>query len=327
SDTHTIQSVLVEVQQQIETFRRMRSEHDALAGLPSGYTDLDKITTGFKGGELIVLAARPGHGKTALALNIAEHIAISADRREHKKSGGGGCAVFSLEMRASELVSRMLCSLAGVSLRDVRNGNLSQGDENNLRDATERLAQSPLFIDDSFTISMAEIRAKCRRLKERYDIECVMVDYIQLISGDSGVDRHELIGRYSRGLKALARELNVPVFALSQLNRQIEQRRGVQQRPMLSDLRESGSIEQDADMVMFIQRDRMLSAEEMKRAQQEAELLEGREKFNFLDVEPATLVVAKNRSGPIGDVTLSFRKSCTRFEAMELNAHAHFASS
>jgi replicative DNA helicase len=213
-----------------------------------------------------------------------------------------------------ELATRLVCCSAGVSLRDVRGGFISAAAENDLADAQEYLAKAPMFIDESFNLSMPEIRAKSRRLKERYDIEAVVVDYLQLIQTDTRIDRHEAIGQISRGLKALARELDIPVIALAQLNRGIEQRRGKQQRPVLSDLRESGSIEQDADLVMFIQRDFMFDmAKQSERAEESAHMSD-EDKHRAYDVEEATLIIAKNRSGPTDDVKLAFRKSCTRFE-------------
>jgi len=328
AQTKNLQDLLREVSKQLEYFKKLRSEANAMPGLTSGFRDLDRVTTGFKGGELIVLAARPGHGKTSLALNLAQHIALSADDRIAKRADGrrdyrqpGGVAFFSLEMTTVELATRLVCSEAGVSLREVRSGSITPGQEIDLHNALMQLGNAALFIDDSFNLSMTEIRAKSRRLKDKYDIEMVVVDYLQLVQGDPRLERHELIGMITRGLKALARELDIPVVALAQLNRSIESRRGAQQRPMLSDLRESGSIEQDADMVMFIQRDRMLDAkaqEEHRNAM--AMVADERTRAQLDDVEPATLVVAKNRSGPVDDVKLQFRKSCTRFEAA-LNEH------
>ncbi len=319
-NAHSMQELLVQFQEQLEHFKRLRSENNAVSGLPTGYKDLDRISTGFHPGQLLVLAARPGHGKTSLALNIAAHVAASAHNREN----GGGVAFFSLEMTGVELVSRVLCSEIGMSLRDLREGRITKAQERSLTSAKEALASYPFFIDDSFTLNMTEIRAKCRRLKERYNIEFVIVDYLQLIHGSDSKDRHEQIAIISRGLKALARELQVPVLALSQLNRSIEQRRGVQQRPMLSDLRESGAIEQDADMVMFIQRDRMLDASKLHEAQEAAKMLDEVEAREALDIEEATLIVAKNRSGPVADVDMYFRKSCTRFEPKERRALESF---
>lgn len=328
-DSRNIVELLGEFQVQLEAFKELRLSNDAVVGLPSGFKDLDRISTGFHPGQLLIMAARPGHGKTSLALNLATQIALAAPDRENRREGGGdgGVAFFSLEMTGVEIVSRVLCGEAKVSLKDVRQGNISKLEERALQEAKERLMLAPLFFDDSFTISMTEIRAKARRLKQKHNIEMVVVDYLQLISGDSGKDRHEFIGQITRGLKALARELEIPVLALAQLNRKIEDRRGVAQRPQLSDLRESGSIEQDADMVMFIQRDRMLDAAAMAQAQENARaILDEQERFNYLNIEPATLIIAKNRSGPVDDVQMSFRKSCTRFEAAADAARHHFAS-
>ena len=309
-----------------------------MRGLPSGFSDLDRITTGFKGGELLILAARPGHGKTSLALNIAENIAISAADRHNKRATKrgedpesykkpGGVLFFSLEMTGVELATRLVCSCARLSLRDVRSGMISRGQEQDLVEAEGLLQNAALFIDDSFNLTMAEVRAKSRRLKESADIEVVVVDYLQLIQGDLKLDRHEQIGMITRGLKALARELEIPVLAMAQLNRSIEQRTGARQRPMLSDLRESGSIEQDADMVMFIQRDNVLDNKKQDQQQKaKAQIEDADEREARFDVEPATLIIAKNRNGPVDDVRLMFRKSCTRFEKADAAALAAFES-
>ncbi|NUQ35892.1 MAG: replicative DNA helicase [Planctomycetaceae bacterium] len=318
SETQSVPKLLEKVREQIELFRKLRLGSGEVPGLPSGFKDLDRLLTGFKGGELLVLAARPGHGKTSIALNIAEHAALTA--AERREDGRGGVLFFSLEMTGVELVSRMLCSMSGVSLREVRLGSLTPEQLHAIEEAQRGtrgrpgLAHAPLYIDDSFLLSMTEIRAKARRLAEKSGIELIVVDYLQLINGDMRLDRHEQIGIVSRGLKSLARELDVPIIALAQLNRSIEQRRGVQQRPMLSDLRESGSIEQDADVVMFIQRERLLDAAKRDEAEKSADAYAGEEREEQLDIEPASLIVAKNRAGPTGDVELVFRKSCTRFE-------------
>lgn len=338
SQTHSLTSLIAQVQEQIAYFKRLRSENDAVPGLPSGFSDLDRITTGFKGGELLILAARPGHGKTSLALNIAENIAISAADRHNKRATKrgedpesykkpGGVLFFSLEMTGVELATRLVCSCARLSLRDVRSGMISRGQEQDLVEAEGLLQNAALFIDDSFNLTMAEVRAKSRRLKESADIEVVVVDYLQLIQGDLKLDRHEQIGMITRGLKALARELEIPVLAMAQLNRSIEQRTGARQRPMLSDLRESGSIEQDADMVMFIQRDNVLDNKKQDQQQKaKAQIEDADEREARFDVEPATLIIAKNRNGPVDDVRLMFRKSCTRFEKADAAALAAFES-
>lgn len=327
-DTKSVLDILKEFRDQVAYFKRLRSENNSVPGLPSGYKDLDVVTTGFKKGELIIMAARPGHGKTSLALNIATNVALTAQRR--RDDGKGGVAFYSLEMRAVELISRVVCSEAKVNLKDVRSGTISPSQERSLDETQQELAQTPFFVDDTFDLSMPEIRAKSRRLKERYDIELVVVDYLQLLQADSRLDRHEQIGVISRGMKGLARELEIPVIALAQLNRSIESRRGAAQRPMLSDLRESGSIEQDADIVAFIQRDQMLSPEARVRAEEDlrAERVHmSEDEFEaHKDIEPATLIIAKNRSGPISDVQLMFRKSCTSFEPAEERYRRTFGS-
>lgn len=315
SEIKAVAPLVAESEKQAEQFKTLRYTNDQIPGITSGFRDLDRITTGFKGGELIIIASRPGHGKTSLALNMATAVALSE----------GTVAMFSLEMTGVELVSRMVCSMADVGLKKIRLGETSNHDEDKLVAARKSLSATSMFIDDSFSLTMSDIRAKCRRLADKKDLSIVMVDYLQLIHVTGKLDRHEQIGTISRGLKALARELNVPVIAMAQLNRSIEQRRGSFQRPMLSDLRESGSIEQDADVVMFIQRDRMLDAAKYDEAATQAEAMDANAREQFDDVEPATLVVAKNRSGPIGDVGLMFRKGCTRFEAGVKYAEASFA--
>lgn len=314
SEIKPVADLVVESERQAEQFMAMRYSNDKVPGVSSGFADLDRITTGFKPGELIVIASRPGHGKTSLALNIASSVALE----------GSTVAFFSLEMTGVELVSRMVCSIADVSLKRIRLGEVGQVEASRLDAARQSVSASSMFIDDSFSIGMPEIRAKCRRLAAKHDIGIVMVDYLQLVHVTGRLDRHEQIGIISRGLKALARELGTPVVAMAQLNRSIEQRRGSFQRPMLSDLRESGSIEQDADMVMFIQRDRMLNAEKHEEAEASAAAMESAEREKYENIEPASLIVAKNRSGPIGDVGLVFRKSCTRFESASTHAEHYF---
>jgi replicative DNA helicase len=306
-ETHSVQALIQQVMDQQAKMREWRNTHDGslLPGLSSGYSDLDQFTTGWKPGELVIIGARPGQGKTSLMLNLAENIALeTASRRD---DGKGGVLLFSLEMTGSELVQRMLCANAGVDLRRVKLGMYSREEETQLKDATARFAQAAVFVDDSFTLNLSEIRSKSRRMKERHDIEIVFVDYLQLVKDDDRLDRHLQIGNISRGLKALARELGVPVVAAAQLNRGVEQRSSREKRPMLSDLRESGSIEQDADQVLLIHRK------------------EGEDAVQNDEVAESELIVAKNRNGPTGDVSMLFRKRFTRFELRQ-NIPTNWAS-
>ncbi|MCA8911318.1 MAG: replicative DNA helicase [Planctomycetes bacterium] len=295
--THTVQALIQQVMDQQAKMREWRLSHDghALPGLSSGYSDLDAFTTGWKAGELIVIGARPGQGKTSLMLNLAENIALDVHNR--REDGKGGVLVFSLEMTATELVQRVICSNAGVDLKKVKLGLYNREEEGELKEATQRLAQAAIFVDDSFTLNMSEIRSKARRMKERHDIECIFIDYLQLVKDNDRLDRHLQIGNISRGLKALARELDIPVITAAQLNRGVEQRSSREKRPMLSDLRESGSIEQDADQVLMIH-----------KKESEEGLIDTNE------LAEVDLIVAKNRNGPTGDVEMLFRKRFTRFE-------------
>lgn len=306
-ETHSVQALIQQVMDQQAKMREWRNTHDGsmLPGLSSGYSDLDQFTTGWKPGELVIVGARPGQGKTSLMLNLAENIALeTASRRD---DGKGGVLLFSLEMTGSELVQRMLCANAGVDLRRVKLGMYSRDEEALLKEATARFAQAAVFVDDSFTLNLSEIRSKSRRMKERHDIEIIFVDYLQLVKDDDRLDRHLQIGNISRGLKALARELGVPVVSAAQLNRGVEQRSSREKRPMLSDLRESGSIEQDADQVLLIHRK------------------EGEDAVQNEEIAETELIVAKNRNGPTGDVSMLFRKKFTRFDLRQ-NIPTNWAS-
>lgn len=264
----------------------------ALTGVPSGFRDLDRLTAGFQPADLIVLAARPSMGKTALALNIAQHAAIAE---------GVPVAVFSLEMSREALVQRMLCSESKVDSSRVRTGRLSNEDYTNLARGAGHLNTAPIWIDDTPALSPIELRAKIRRLHAEVGIGFVVLDYLQLMSGPSRTEnRQQEISAITRALKAIAKEVGIPLMALSQLSRAPEQREG--NRPRLSDLRESGAIEQDADVVLFIFR------EEMHRSPQEIEEkgLAGK----------AELIVGKQRNGPTGSVDLYFHKAFTAFESV-----------
>jgi replicative DNA helicase len=280
---------LVHIKNIVESsFQRIEQRYenrDSLSGVPSGFYDLDALTSGFQPSDLIIVAARPSMGKTALCLNLAQHIAI-----EHKIP----VAIFSLEMSKEQLVQRMLCSEASIDANRLRTGHLHTNDWTHLAMAMGRLGEAPIFIDDSALLNVLEIRAKARRLKaEMKGLGLIIVDYIQLLQGRKQTDnRVQEVSEISRSLKTLARELNTPVIALSQLSRAVEARQN--KRPMLSDLRESGSIEQDADIVMFIYRDDYYNPESEKRGE-------------------AEIIISKQRNGPTGTVDLLYQSSITRF--------------
>jgi replicative DNA helicase len=282
------------VVQAIGAIEELYSRRGSITGLSTGFDVFDKMTDGLHGAEMIVVAARPSMGKTALAMNIAEHIAI-----ELKKP----IAVFSLEMSSQQLVQRLLCSRARVNLGRVRDGFLSERDFPALQTAASKLAESKIFIDDTSGLTILELRAKARRLKSQHDIQAIFIDYLQLLRSPSkrALDNRQLeIAEISAGLKSLAKELNVPVVVLAQLNRNPEQRTGDSRgRPRLSDLRESGSIEQDADLVGLLVRE-----EYYADSDEEKKEVAGR----------STLIIAKQRNGPVGDVPLTFLKEYTRFE-------------
>jgi len=261
-----------------------------VTGLATGYHELDDLTCGLQNGEMIIVAGRPSMGKTSLALNIAEHLGVAE---------GKGVAVFSLEMGRQALAERFLCSVGEVDAQLVRKGMLKTQDYQTLVDACGTLSEAPIFIDDTAALTPLELRAKARRLKSRGDIKCIMVDYLQLMHMGGRVEsRQQEITTISRYLKGLARELDVPVMVLSQLNRSPEGREG--HRPRMSDLRESGSIEQDADVVMLLHREDYYKRND-----------EGYDPDNT-----AELIIAKQRNGPTGSVKLIFREKITRFENM-----------
>jgi replicative DNA helicase len=258
-----------------------------VTGVPTGFQDLDRMTSGFQPGDLVVIAGRPSMGKTALALNIAQKASSET---------GDPTAVFSLEMSKEQLSLRMLSAEARIDSSRMRGGFLRESDLARINRAAGALYDIPVYIDDSPAVSVLEIRAKARRMKLEKNLGLVVVDYLQLMRGRASAERRELeISEISRSLKALAKELHVPVVALSQLNRKVEER--TNKRPVLSDLRESGAIEQDADVIIFIYRDKVynkeLNPEEMLRAE---------------------LIVSKQRNGPTGTVNLTFLEEYTRFE-------------
>jgi replicative DNA helicase len=282
----SIQSILPTSYEQIE--ERFNNK-GSLLGVSSGFYDLDSLTSGFQKSDLIITAARPSMGKTAFCLNIATHVALY----EKKPT-----LIFSLEMSKEQLVQRMLCSEAEVDAQRIRTGEIHPQDFVKISQAMGRLGDSPLFIDDTPGISLMEVRAKARKLKmEQGDLGLIVIDYLQLMEarqGGKGNDnRVQEISAISRGLKGIARELKTPVIALSQLSRAVESRQ--EKKPMLSDLRESGSIEQDADLVMFLFRDEYYTKE--------------------LSEKPgiASVIIAKQRNGPVGEIELLFRNSITKF--------------
>ena len=271
---------------------------EPILGLPSGFRDLDNVTTGFYGSDFIVIAARPAMGKTSLVLNFALHIA-----RQEK----GAVALFSLEMSGQQLVRRIISTIAQVPMGTLKKANLSGHDYQRLADACEELYTLPVYVDDSSDINPLDMRGKCRRLKADQGLALVVVDYIQLMRGNNRrpENRNQEIGEIARGLKAMAKELDVPVIALSQLNRAVESREN--KRPMLADIRESGSIEAEADMVMFIFRE-----EYYKRKQADA-----MDKWNPDSADVAELIIGKHRNGPTGTVLLGFQPAYTRFTLLD----------
>jgi replicative DNA helicase len=279
-----------------ETFERIEALQNSpggVTGVGTGFPDLDNMTSGFQAGDLIVIAARPSMGKTSFVLNIAQNAAIGP---------GVKVAIFSLEMSKSQLVERLLCSEARVDLQRLRKGKLGADEFNRLATAAAHLNQAGIWIDDTPAISILEMRAKARRLKSETDLQMIILDYMQLMSSSGRSEsRVQEVSQISRGLKALARELEVPVVALSQLSRATEQRTG--NRPQLSDLRESGAIEQDADVVMFLFREDYYLVQQGKA--EEARDKEGQ----------TELIVAKQRNGPTGTVPLQFNRAYTRFDS------------
>ena len=270
----------------IDTIEKLYDRKEAITGVPSGFRDLDQYTAGFQRSDLVIVAGRPSMGKTSLALNVAMNAAEE----------GVPSAIFSLEMSKEQIALRLLCSKARVNLKSLRTGYLNQDDWGRLITAAGVISEAPLYIDDTPAITSIELRAKARRLKKEKDLGLVVIDYLQLMKGTGRSDapREQEISEISRSLKALAKELDVPVIALSQLNRKVEER--TNKRPQLADLRESGAIEQDADVILFIYRD---------------------EVYNKSDENPkkgqAEIIIGKQRNGPIGMVMASFDAHCSTF--------------
>ena len=282
-DVQPITNLLMETVEQLE-FRY--NNKGSYTGVPSGYYDLDALLAGFQKSDLIILAARPSMGKTAFALNIAQNVGIVQKVP---------VLIFSLEMSAAQLTQRILCSEAEIDAQRARTGELNGSEWEKIANVMNRLHEAPILIDDSSGITLSDIRAKARRVKTKYpDLGMIIIDYLQLIEDKTMLDRNQAISGISRGLKSLARELNVPIISLSQLSRKVEDR--TDKRPMLSDLRESGAIEQDADVVMFVHREGYYDKEnpELKNK--------------------AQIIVAKQRNGPVGEVDLLFFGATTKFK-------------
>ena len=285
-DFSHIRDVLLETFDDIERIAKSEGE---ITGIPTGFVDLDYRTSGLQPSDLVLVGARPSMGKTAFALNVVQHAAV----RKHKCS-----AIFSLEMSKKQLVNRMLSCEAGVESEKLRSGKLEDSDWEKLAMALAPLSEAPIYIDDTPGITLAEMRSKCRKLKMDKGLDLIMIDYLQLMSGSgrNGDNRQQEISDISRGLKALAREMQAPVVALSQLSRALEAR--ADHRPMLSDLRESGAIEQDADVVMFLYRDEYYHPETE-------------------DKNIAEIIIAKQRNGPTGTVKLAWLGQYTKFANLQ----------
>ena len=280
-----IPPIVSDVYKQIEELSNRKAP---VTGLETGFVDLDRMTAGLHPSDLIIVAARPGLGKTSLCLNIAEHLAL----RKRKTVG-----IFSLEMSKEQLVKRFLSSEARIDQQRINTGFLSKDDWTRLGQVSGALSEAKIFIDDTASINISELRSKSRRLSLEHGLDLVIVDYLQLMSGSAQryENRTQEIGQISRGLKGIAKDLNIPLIAVSQLSRAVESRRGDDRRPQLSDLRESGSIEQDADIVMFIYR------EEMANPTEENQGL-------------AELIIGKQRNGPTGIIQLAFSRQFTKFD-------------
>ena len=288
----SMSSVTAKFRQQLE---ELKTKDDGLTGVPTGFLALDRLTSGWQPSDLLILAARPGMGKTSFVLALAKNAAMDFNK---------GVAIFSLEMSDIQLVQRLISLEAEISGHKMRKGNLEEYEWQQLYTAIEKMADIPIFIDDTPGINIFELRAKCRRLKAQYDIQMVIIDYLQLMSGggDHKGNREQEVSAISRGLKALAKELNVPAIALSQLSRAVESRGGTK-KPMLSDLRESGSIEQDADMVMFIYRGEYY------------QILEDEEGESLIGI--GEIVVAKNRHGALETIKLRFINEFAKFADLD----------
>ncbi len=283
------------VKQALKNIEEAGKREDGLSGVPSGFTDLDRMTSGWQRSDLVIVAARPSMGKTALVLSMARQMAV-----DHKTA----VAFFSLEMSSVQLVNRLIVAESGISSEKIRNGKLDPHEWTQLVVKIKDLTDAKIFIDDTPALSIFEFRAKCRRLKAQYDIGIIVIDYLQLMTGPTETkgNREQEVSTISRSLKAIAKELNVPIIALSQLNRSVETRGG-NKRPQLSDLRESGAIEQDADVVIFIHRPEYYG------------FTEDEEGNSLLGL--AEIILAKHRNGAVGDIKLRFQKEMARFSDLD----------
>jgi replicative DNA helicase len=295
---------------QAELARIEAADGKGISGVPTGFHDLDKLLSGLQKGEMLILAARPSMGKTALALNLAEQVARGGrGPNEAPKGAPVPVGVFSLEMSKGSLVQRLLSAFSQVDSQSIRTGHLSPSERATLRTCAEGLSETPLFIDDTPGLSVLQLRSRARRMVAQHNIGCIIVDYLQLLSapGSARESRQVEVSAISRGIKALARELEVPIVCLSQLNRASEQREG--NRPRMSDLRESGSIEQDADVVLLLHREDYYHRGEPAWDPNHVDFNEeNREKLNL-----AELIIAKQRNGPTGTVQLTWDSRTTRF--------------
>ena len=283
-DYHSLRDVLTGT---LEAIERLHEDHREITGVPTGFPDLDRLTSGLQPSNLVIVAARPAVGKSTFGLDVARHAAVRA---------GVPTVVFSLEMSRTELVQRLMCAECTVDMQRLRTGRMEESDWTRLTRSLGKLADAPLFIDDSPGTTMMEIRAKCRRLKQRHGLGLVVVDYLQLMQPSKRFEnRQQEVSEISRSLKLLAKELEVPVIAISQLSRQTESRSD--RRPMLSDLRESGALEQDSDVVLFIYRDELYDPESARKGE-------------------ADFILAKHRNGPTDTVTVTFQGQYSRFAPM-----------
>ncbi|MDO4535397.1 MAG: replicative DNA helicase [Clostridium perfringens] len=286
SDFEPLSNILERGFEQIEALFNNKGE---VTGVGSGFKDLDELTSGFQKGDMVLIAARPSMGKTTFALNIAEHAALRQ---------GKSVVVFSLEMSKEQLAYKLLCSEANVDMLKLRTGDLEDKDWENIARASGPLSSAKIYIDDTAGVSIMEMRSKCRRLKMEYGVDLILIDYLQLMSGSGEESRQQEVSEISRNIKAIAKEMQCPVIALSQLSRAPEQR--ADHRPMLSDLRESGSIEQDADLVMFLYRDEYYNKETEEK-------------------NVAECIIAKQRNGPVGTVKLAWIGQFSKFGNLEHN--------
>lgn len=289
-NTSDFEAMSVVLERGFEEIERIYNNKGETTGVPSGFRDLDDKTSGFQSGDMVLIAARPSMGKTTFALNLAQYAALRS---------GKSVAIFSLEMSKEQLAYKLLCAEANVDMLKLRTGNLDEKDWENIARASGPLADAKIFIDDTAGISIMEMRSKCRRLKMEHGIDMILIDYLQLMSGSggSGDNRQQEVAEISRSIKAIAKEMKCPVIALSQLSRAPEQR--ADHRPMLSDLRESGSIEQDADLVMFLYRDEYYDKETE-------------------DKNIAECIIAKQRNGPVGTVKLAWLGQYSKFGSLDV---------